>query len=69
MMFSAFCPTHDSRVLLTRRNVIGFDNGPNGPVLAWRCECGHEGLLDRDGSLARPAVGHDVPIATPVGGR
>ena len=51
-MFSAFCPTHDARVLLTRRNVTGFWNGPDGPVLTWRCECGHEGHLDRDGAHA-----------------
>ncbi|MEL6892668.1 MAG: hypothetical protein AAFP84_13805 [Actinomycetota bacterium] len=56
MMFAAFCPTHDARVLLTRRNVLSFWNGPDGPVVQWKCTCGHEGFLDRTGShAANPA--------------
>ncbi len=54
-MFSTFCPTHDTTVLLTRRNVVGFDNTLDGSVLRWRCECGHEGTLDRNGSHAEVA--------------
>lgn len=54
MMFSVFCPTHDSTVLMTKRNALGFWNGENGPVIHWRCNCGHEGTLDRNGSHARP---------------
>ena len=54
MMFSAFCPTHDATVLMTKRNAIGFENTDNGPVIHWRCNCGHEGTLDRDGSHAEP---------------
>ena len=54
MMFSAFCPTHDSTVLMTRRNVVGFDDTEQGSVLRWRCTCGHEGTLDRTGSHAEP---------------
>lgn len=52
MMFSAFCPTHDATVLMTRRNAIGFWNTDQGPVVRWRCNCGHEGTLGRDGSVA-----------------
>jgi hypothetical protein len=51
---SVHCPRHDSPVLLTRRNTIGFWNGPDGPVLRWRCRCGQEGSLDRLGSHADP---------------
>ncbi|WP_040492123.1 hypothetical protein [Ilumatobacter nonamiensis] len=56
MMFSAFCPTHDSTILMTRRNVIGFANTEHGPVLQWRCNCGQEGVLGRHGSTAAAAV-------------
>ena len=52
MMFSAFCPTHDATVLMTKRNVIGLANTDNGTVIRWRCNCGHEGTLDRNGSHA-----------------
>lgn len=55
MMFSAFCPTHDTTILMTKRNVLGFDSADDGPVLRWRCSCGHEGTLDRGGSHADPA--------------
>lgn len=55
MMFSAFCPTHDATVLMTRRNMIGFANTDDGSVMRWRCSCGHEGTLGRDGSHADPA--------------
>jgi hypothetical protein len=52
MMFSVFCPTHDARVLMTRRNTIGLWNGPDGSVIRWKCSCGHEGFLDHAGSHA-----------------
>ena len=52
MMFSAFCPTHDTTVLMTKRNVLGFANTDNGAIIHWRCNCGHEGILDRNGSHA-----------------
>jgi hypothetical protein len=52
MMFAAFCPTHDAEVLMTRRNVLSFWNGPDGPVIQWKCNCGHEGFLDRHGNTA-----------------
>ncbi len=60
MMFSVFCPTHDATVLMTRRNAISFWNGDNGAVIRWRCNCGHEGTLDHDGSHAdaAPALQH-----------
>lgn len=51
-MFSVFCPTHDARVLMTRRNAVSFWNGPNGSVIRWKCGCGHEGFLDDTGSHA-----------------
>ncbi len=50
MTFSVFCPTHDTRVLMTRRNILGFWNSPDGPVIQWKCNCGHEGFLDRNGT-------------------
>jgi hypothetical protein len=52
MMFLAFCPTHDSDRLMTRRHMIDFRNGDDGPVIRWRCDCGHEGTLGRHGSVA-----------------
>jgi len=55
MMFSAFCPTHDATVLMTRRNAIGVEHTENGTVLRWRCNCGDEGTLDRNGSHADAA--------------
>jgi len=54
MMFSAFCPTHDAHVLMTRRNVTDYTNTDDGPVLRWRCGCGHEGSIGRHGSVADP---------------
>lgn len=56
MMFSVFCPTHDSRILMTRRHALSLWNGPGGPVIRWRCDCGQEGFLDRDGSHPDPAT-------------
>lgn len=52
MMFAPFCPTHDTNVLMTRRNVLSFWNGPDGPVIRWKCNCGHEGIMNADGSTA-----------------
>jgi hypothetical protein len=37
---------------MTRRNVLSFWNGPDGPVIRWKCTCGHEGFLDRNGDEA-----------------
>ena len=54
MMFSVFCPTHDARVLMTRRNALSFWNSDDGPVIRWRCNCGHEGLLTSTGAVADP---------------
>lgn len=52
MMFSVFCPTHDARVLMTRRNALSFWNSDDGPVIRWRCNCGHEGLLTSTACVA-----------------
>jgi hypothetical protein len=69
MMFSAFCPTHDATVLMTRRNMVGLVNGNDGPIIHWRCTCGHEGLLDRHGSVADPpAAEQPEPTAVHLGG-
>lgn len=66
MMFSAFCPTHDARVLMTRRNVLGFLNKPDGAVIYWKCNCGHEGMLGRHGDQADPCVvGSESAVARP----
>lgn len=64
MMFSAFCPTHDATVLLTRRNVMSFWNSDDGPVIQWKCSCGHEGFVDRYGSTA-DCAGCDDQGVTP----
>ncbi len=61
MIFSVFCPTHDSRVLLTRRNALSFWNAPDGPVVHWKCTCGTEGILTRHGSEAVSAEPEDAP--------
>lgn len=63
MMFAPFCPTHDTNVLMTRRNVLSFWNGPDGPVIRWKCSCGHEGIMNADGSTADPV---ETPAATPA---
>jgi hypothetical protein len=60
MMFAVKCPTHGSTVLLTRRNVLSFWNGPDGPVISWKCNCGHEGFLDRRGSHPDPTRENDA---------
>jgi hypothetical protein len=52
MMFAPFCPTHNTNVLMTRRNVLSFWNGPDGPVIHWKCTCGHEGFMDHNGNTA-----------------
>ncbi len=66
MMFSAFCPTHDATVLMTRRNMVGFVNSDDGPIIHWRCNCGHEGLLGRHGSVASPPARHAEPTKRPT---
>ncbi|MFK7919376.1 MAG: hypothetical protein AB8G14_14970 [Ilumatobacter sp.] len=68
MMFAPFCPTHDTEVLMTRRNVLSFWNGPDGPFVRWKCNCGHEGTMGPDGSIADPVERvvdisiRDVPV-------
>ena len=49
MMFSVQCARHGSEVLLGARNVFGFTDTDDGPVIAWRCDCGQVGLLGRLG--------------------
>lgn len=66
MMFSVFCPTHDSRVLLTRRNVVDFHNGPDGAVIHWKCNCGHEGTLGRHSDQANPSVHTSQTAQRPI---
>ena len=65
MMFSAFCPVHDARVLLTRRNVLSFWNGDNGPVIRWKCTCGHEGFLDHHGDRADDPTSESTSAPAP----
>lgn len=64
MMFSTYCARHDSRILMTRRNVVDFVNGPDGPAIHWRCNCGHEGVLDRNGN--HPVTTGDRDLAEPL---
>ena len=53
---------------MTRRNVTDFTNSDDGPVLRWRCHCGHEGTLGRHGSVAdgAPATRPVLPTAVPA---
>ena len=62
MMFSVHCARHGSEVLLGARNVFGFTDTDDGPVIAWRCDCGQVGLLGR---LGEPEV-HELQPAAQV---
>jgi hypothetical protein len=63
MMFSVQCARHGSEVLLGARNVFGFTNTDEGPVIAWRCDCGQVGLLGRLGEQEVHELQPTVPIA------
>jgi hypothetical protein len=43
-MFSVFCPTHGSEVLLGSRSIERIDNTAEGIHLHWRCYCGTRGV-------------------------
>lgn len=42
-MFSVYCPSHGSRVLLGLRRVRVV-NTDDRVAIAWRCTCDHEGV-------------------------
>jgi len=43
-MFAVWCERHGARVLLSSSSILSLGNGPDGPVVRWRCTCGHEGV-------------------------
>lgn len=49
-MFEVYCPTHQSRVLLSSSCIEALHNTPDGIVLEWRCWCGDRGTRAADGS-------------------
>ncbi len=50
---------------MTRSNAISFWNGDEGPMIRWKCSCGHEGTVGPDGSQpdAVNASAPDQPLA------
>jgi hypothetical protein len=52
-MFEAFCPSHQSSVLLSTSNITAIHNTSEGVVVAWRCWCGHAGETDH---TTRPSL-------------
>ncbi len=43
-MFAPYCPTHGSRVLLFDDNIERIVRTSNGLQIAYRCNCGYQGL-------------------------
>ncbi|MBV8161424.1 MAG: hypothetical protein JO265_10920 [Acidimicrobiia bacterium] len=43
-MFAVWCDGHRRRVLLGSSSILALANGPDGPVVRWRCTCGQEGV-------------------------
>jgi hypothetical protein len=63
MMFTVQCARHGCEVLLGARNVFGFTDTDDGPVIAWRCDCGQVGLLGRLGEAEVHELQPEAPIA------
>ncbi len=42
-MFVAYCPGHNSKVLLFAEHITELVNQPFGVELRWRCTCGTTG--------------------------
>jgi hypothetical protein len=45
-MFSAYCPTHQSAVLLGPGNIEGLHNTTRGITVRFRCYCGYRGAFN-----------------------
>ena len=46
MLFAVFCPSHETKVLMTEYNVTDVHNSPSGIEVHYRCSCGHEGVWE-----------------------
>jgi hypothetical protein len=44
LMFAPYCPTHGSRVLLFDDNIERIVRTSKGLQIAYRCNCGYQGL-------------------------
>ena len=44
LMFAPYCPTHGSRVLLFDDNIERIVRTSTGLQIAYRCNCGYQGL-------------------------
>jgi hypothetical protein len=62
-MFEEYCPTHDSRVLLSPSRIAAIHNSADGVVVTWRCWCGHVGRSVRGRG---PSAAVATPASTPV---
>lgn len=74
-MFDVYCAGHESKVLLTIRQIERFENGPEGITVDWRCWCGTTGRLVRgqpapspvrSGRSVAPAVAEAAPATSPA---
>jgi hypothetical protein len=43
-MFAPYCPSHGSRVLLFEENIERIVRTGDGLQIAYRCNCGYQGL-------------------------
>jgi len=53
-MFTPYCVTHSSRVLLGYESVVGIEQTPYGPKVTLQCYCGD--LVVQDAIPAVPAM-------------
>jgi len=53
-MFTPYCVTHGSRVLLGYESVVGIEQTPYGPKVTLQCYCGD--LVVQDAIPAVPAM-------------
>jgi hypothetical protein len=53
-MFTPYCVTHGSRVLLGYESVVGIEQTPFGPKVTLQCYCGE--LVVQDATAPAPAL-------------
>ena len=53
-MFTPYCATHGSRVLLGYESVVSIEQTPFGPKVTLQCYCGD--LVVQDAAPAAPAL-------------